>query len=82
MNLIVFPSNDHRRAYLFTIKNLKFLLEGGRRRELERPLFEGGATVAPDDVAVYSMNNYEATQRNNGVALRGYDDLTLTMVSA
>ena len=43
---------------------------------------EGGATGAPDDAAVYSMNIYEAIQRNNGVALQGYDDLTLTMVSA
>jgi len=44
--------------------------------------FEGGATGAPDDAAAYSMNIYEAIQRNNGVALQGYDDLTLTMVSA
>ena len=41
-----------------------------------------GATGAPDDAAAYSMNIYEAIQRNNGVALQGYDDLTLTMVSA
>ena len=41
-----------------------------------------GATGAPDDAAAYSMNIYEAIQRNSGVALPGYDDLTLTMVSA
>ena len=46
------------------------------------PNRRGRATGAPDDAAVYSLNIYAAIQRNNGMALRGYDDLTLTMVSA